>query len=111
MDATEAGVMTMDRYVLVVRETSSHDGIDADVIDEDGLVAESTQLRYSDYDVMAERENGGPDRIEEAFTADARRIEIHLERDGRTFAFRAIADDEEAARIEISDSDWNLLHT
>lgn len=103
--------MTMDTYTLVVRETSSHDGVDVDVIDEDGLVEESTQLSYSDYDVTAERENGGPERIEEEFTVDARSIEIQLERDDHTFAFRAIADDEEAARVEVTDSDWNLAHS
>ncbi|MFD1689937.1 hypothetical protein ACFR95_11825 [Halolamina salifodinae] len=101
----------MDTYTLVVRETSTHDGIDADVIDEDGLVEESTQVTYSDYDVMAERDNGGPERIEEEFTVDARSIDIQLERDERTFVFRAIADNEDVARIEVSDSVWNLAHT
>lgn len=108
--ATEPQAMAMETYVLVVRETSSHDGVDVDVIDEDGLVAESTQLSYSDYDVMADREEGGPDRIEEEFTVDASSLEIGLERDGHTFAFRAIADDEEAARIEVADADWDLLN-
>ena len=101
----------MDSYVLVVRETSTHDGIDADIIDDDGLVEETTQLTYSDYDLMAERDDDGPDRREEAFTVDARNLEIQLERDEREFAFRAIADDEEAARVEVSDTDWSLLHT
>lgn len=101
--------MAMESYTLVVRETSTHDGIDADVIDDDGLVEESTQLTYSDYDVLAEREEDGPDRIEEGFTVDARNVEIQLERDEQTFAFRAVADEEEAARIEVTDSDWDLL--
>jgi hypothetical protein len=81
------------------------------VIDDDGLVEKSTQLTYSDYDLFAERDGDGPDRREEEFTVDASNIEIGLERDERTFAFRAIADGDEAARVEVSDSDWHLLHT
>lgn len=104
--------MTMDTYTLVVRETSTHDGVDADIIDDDGLVEETTQLTYSDYDLFAERDgDDGPDRIEQEFTVDASSLGIQLERDEREFAFRAIADDEEAARIEVSDTDWKLLHT
>ena len=101
----------MDTYTLVVRETSTHDGVDADIIDDDGLVEETTQLTYSDYDLFAERDDDGPDRIEEEFTVDATTMEIQLERDEREFAFRAIADGDEAARVEVSDTDWHLLHT
>ena len=59
---------------------------------------------------MAERGDGGPDRIEEAFTVDGQSIDLQLERNERTFMFRVIADGEEVARIEVDDADWNLLH-
>ena len=91
------------------RETTTHDGIDADVVDND-LVESAIQLTYSDDDVMAERGDGGPDRIEEAFTVDGQSIDLQLERNERTFMFRVIADGEEVARIEVDDADWNLLH-
>ncbi|MFW5938529.1 MAG: hypothetical protein ACOCSN_06260 [Halanaeroarchaeum sp.] len=100
--------MPMDTYTLVVRETSNHDGIDADVLDEDGLVETSTQLRYNEYGVAAEREDDAPDRIEREFTVNAGSLDIQFERDDQTFAFCAVVDDEEAARIEVSDTDWDL---
>ncbi|QKY21657.1 hypothetical protein B4589_015220 [Halolamina sp. CBA1230] len=98
----------MDTYTLVVRETSTHEGVDVDVIGEDGLIETTTQLTYSDYNVAPERDDDRPDRIEEEFTVDASSIDLQLERDGRTFAFQAIADGEVAARIEVADSDWDL---
>lgn len=98
----------MDTYTLVVRETTTHEGVDVDVIDEDGLIETTTQLTYSDYNVAPERDDDHPDRIEEEFTVDASSIDVQLEREDGTFAFRAIADDEEAARIEVTDADWGL---
>ncbi|KPN30805.1 hypothetical protein SY89_01545 [Halolamina pelagica] len=98
----------MATYTLVVRETSSHDGVDADILDEDGFIETTTQFRYGDYGVATDREDGRPDRIEEEFTADASRIDIQLERNDEAFAFRAIVDDEEAARVEVADDDWGL---
>ncbi|NHX35699.1 MULTISPECIES: hypothetical protein [Halolamina] len=98
----------MTTYTLVVRETSSHDGVDADVLDEDGFIETTTQFSYGDYGVHSEREDDRPDRIEEEFTVEAGSIDVQLERNGHTFAFRALADGEEAARVEISDADWDL---
>ncbi|GAB7094953.1 hypothetical protein JCM30237_21060 [Halolamina litorea] len=102
----------METYILVVRETSRHDGIDADLIDDDGLVETTTQLAYGDYDVTAERgDDEGPDRIEERFTVDASSVGIEVEREDGEFVFRAVADGEEAARIEVSDTEWALLQS
>ena len=98
----------MATYTLVVRETSSHDGVDADVLDEDGFIETTTQYRYGDYGVTTHREDERPDRIEKQFTVDAGEIDVRLERNGRTFTFRALADDEEAARVEVADADWDL---
>ncbi|MFB6219958.1 MAG: hypothetical protein ABEH90_00845 [Halolamina sp.] len=103
--------MTMDTYTLVVRETPTHDGIDADVLGEDGLVEETTQVAYEDYDLMAERENGGPVPIETEFTVDTQTLELQLHRDERTFRFHVIADDEQVAEATVTDTDWNLVHT
>lgn len=103
--------MTMDTYTLVLQETPTHDGIDADILDDDGLVEETTQVTYEDYDVMAERDDGGPDRIEEEFTVDTQTLELQLHRDERTFRFYAVADDEQVAEASVSDTDWNLVHT
>lgn len=98
----------MTTYTLVVRETSSNDGVDADVLDEDGFIETTTQFSYGDYGLSPQREDDRPDRIEEEFTVEGGSIDIQLDRNGHTFAFRAIADDEEAARVEVSDGDWDL---
>jgi len=101
-------IMGANTYTLVVREASSHDAVDADILDEDGFVETAKQFSYGDYGVRAEREDGRPERIEEEFTVDATSVDIRLDRDGHTFAFRAIVDDEEAARVEVADADWDL---
>lgn len=103
--------MTMDTYELVVHETSTHDGIDADVLDEDGLVETTTQVTYADYDLMAEREGESPEALEQEFTVDAANIDLQLERGERNFEFRVVAGDEEAARVTVTDTDWHLVHT
>ena len=100
--------MGANTYTLVVRETSSHDAVDADVLDEDGFVETTKQFSYGDYGVHAEREDDRPDRIEKEFTAEASSVDVRLDRDGHTFAFRAIVDGEEVARVEVSDAEWEL---
>jgi|AntRauTorcE11898_2_1112593.scaffolds.fasta_scaffold14784_2 hypothetical protein len=100
--------MTANTFTLVVRETTRHNAVDADILDEDGFIETAKQLNYRDYGVTTDREDGRPERIEEQFTVDSGRIDIQLERKDRTFAFRAIVDDEEAARVEVSDTDWDL---
>lgn len=101
----------MDTYELVIRETSTHDGIDADVIDEDGLVEETTQVTYEDYDLMVDRDDGEPEPIEEEFTVDATAINLHLERGERNFEFRVVAGDDMVAQVTVTDTDWDLVHT
>jgi hypothetical protein len=103
-------VMGANTYTLVVREASNHDAVDADILDEDGFVETARQFSYGDYGVRAERENDRPDRIEEEFTVETNSVDIRLERDGHTFAFRAVVEDEgeEAARVEVADADWGL---
>jgi hypothetical protein len=103
--------MSIETYELVVQETSTHDGIDVDVLDEDGLVETTTQVTYADYDLMAEREGECPDPVEEEFTVDATSIDLQLERGERDFEFRVIAGEEEAARATVTDTDWRLVHT
>lgn len=103
--------MSMETFTLVARETETHDGIDVDVVDEDGLVEATTQVTYSDYELMAERDEESPDPVEADFTADAQRITVDLRRNNRNFEFRAFGDDEELARTTVTDSDWRLVHT
>ncbi|GAB7013541.1 hypothetical protein [Halolamina salina] len=102
--------MSGNTYTLVVREASNHDAVDVDVLDEDGFVETARQFSYGDYGVRTDREDDRPDRIEEEFTVEAGSVDVRLDRDGHTFAFRAVVDGEEAARVEVSDADWDL-HT
>lgn len=78
------------------------------MIDDDGLVEATGQLSYDDHGLTAERDGDPPDRREEPFTVDASSVEIEFDHDGSTLTFRAVADDEEAARVEVSDADWDL---
>jgi hypothetical protein len=103
--------MTMDTYELVVREMSTHHGIDVDILDEDGLVEETTQVTYADFDLAAERDDGAPLHIEEEFTADARALNLQLHHYNGTFDFHAVADDETVATVTVTDTDWDLVHT
>lgn len=103
--------MTMDTYELVVREMSTHDGIDVDILDEDGLVEETTQVTYEDFDLAAKRDNGTPQPIEEEFTVDARALNLQLHHNNGTFDFHAVADDETVASVTVTDADWDLVHT
>jgi hypothetical protein len=100
--------MAGESYVLVVRETSSHDGIDADIVDEDGLVETTTQIAYAEHDVSVAREEDGPERIETTFTTDAGALDLRSRRADGRFEFQALADDETAASITVTDREWNL---
>lgn len=100
--------MTMDTYELVVQETSTHDGIDADVLDEGGLVETSRQVSYADYDLTTERGDALPGIIQEEFTVDATSIDLQLERGERNFVFRVIAGGEEVVNVTVEDDDWGL---
>lgn len=100
--------MTMKTYTLVVRETETHDGIDADVRDADGLATASTRVTYADYDLQANRGGGGPDPIEVEFTADVLSLSLELARVDGEFAFRVVGDDRELARATVADEDWDL---
>lgn len=100
--------MSMETYTLVVREMDTSDGIDADVRDEDGLVAASTRVTYADYDLEVDREDDGPAAIEEAFTADVLSLSLQFQRDDRGFEFRVIGDDRELARATVDDAAWEL---
>jgi hypothetical protein len=100
--------MTLGTYELVVQETGAHDGIDADVLDEDGLVETTRQVTYADHGLTTEREEDGPCIIEEEFTVDAASIDIQLERGEGRFEFRVIVDEKEAARVTVADADWQL---
>lgn len=103
--------MTMDTYELVAREMSTQEGIDVDILDEDGLVEETTQVTYEDFDLAAERDDGTPQPIAEEFTVDARVLTLQLHHNNGTFDFHAVADNETVATVTVTDTAWDLVHS
>lgn len=100
--------MTMETYTLVIEETDTHKGIDADVFNEDGEIAQTTRVTYDDYALTADRDDWSPDPVEGEATADVMRLDLHVERDGWGFQFRLLGDDDELLRERVDDDDWRL---
>ncbi|WP_224269742.1 hypothetical protein [Haloprofundus salinisoli] len=100
--------MSMQTYTLRIEETETHEGISADVYDEDDVIAASTYVAYDDHGLAANGDDRNPEAATETVTADALSLNVQVERiDGR-FEFRLLGDGEELARESVTDDDWRL---
>lgn len=97
--------MTMETYRLTVEEDDSHTGLDIEVRDSDGMIAESTRLDYENYDEEALREDYDPGTWKEEVTADVDRLDVEVESDGRDFTIELLGDDETLTTIHLSQHD------
>lgn len=101
--------MPMQTYTLRVAENASHEGISTEVLDEDGMVVETTQLSYGDYGMAAVRDGDGPDPIETEVTADVTSTDLQFSRQDDEFEFRFLGDREVLASERVDDEDWGLV--
>lgn len=101
----------METYTLRIAETQNAEGIDADILDSDGLVQESTRVSYEDYGVNANRSDWKPDDVEREITADVTTMNLQVSRSDGTFQFRLLGDRDELHRERIGDDDWRLDRT
>jgi hypothetical protein len=102
--------MSMETYTVEIAETESHEGISADVYDEDGLVTESLHVAYEDYGVAAVRDDWEPDVVEREVTADVTTLDLQVSRGDDVFEFRLLGDRAELLRERLSDSDLQLAY-
>ncbi|MFC6725858.1 hypothetical protein ACFQE1_16095 [Halobium palmae] len=101
--------MPMETYTLRVAENASNEGISAEVLDEDGMVAETTQLSYGDYGMAAVRDGDAPDPVETEITADVTTTDLQFSRQDDEFEFRFLGDREVLATERVDDEDWGLV--
>ena len=103
--------MPLETYTLEIAEEDSHEGITADVYDEDGLIEASTRVTYSDHSLAANRDEWEPDPRRVDVDADVMTLNLQVERGDGSFEFRLLGDREELARERVTDSDWRLDRT
>lgn len=105
--------MSLQAYTIEAREWESGDGVDVDVVDEDDLVRSTLQVDYADYDLRPDRGGDGsaPGPERHQFMADSDRIDLQEVRDGRSFTFRVVGDDDVLATLTLADEEWDLEHT
>ncbi|KTG09832.1 hypothetical protein AUR64_09385 [Haloprofundus marisrubri] len=100
--------MSMQTYTLQVEETETHDGISADVYDEDDIIAASTHVAYDDHGLKATGDGRSPETATETVTADVLSLDVQVERIDDRFEFRLLGDGEELARESVTNEEWRL---
>ncbi|WP_345781488.1 hypothetical protein [Natrononativus amylolyticus] len=96
----------MKTYRLELRDTT--DGIDADLLDEDGLVETSTRIAYEDHGLEPAGDREEPSSTDREVTADVTTLDVQYERDGDGFTVRVLGDREELVTERVEDEEWGL---
>ncbi len=100
--------MSTETYTLQIAEDETHEGIRADLYDEDGLVEKSTRISYGDHGLTAMRDDWEPKPIEREVTADVTTLDLQHTRQQGEFEFRLLGDRDELHSERIADSDWKI---